>query len=345
MPIHETYMQRCLELAKMGLINAMPNPSVGSVITHKDKIIGEGYTSPFGGNHAEVNAINSVKNKELLSESTIYVSLEPCSHFGKTPPCSDLLIQHNFKQVVIGCVDPNPLVNLNGVQKLKDSGIEIITNVLEKECRASNKRFFAFQEQKRPYVILKWAQSSDGFIDSIRVSTDQNAAKITSQQSNTLVHKWRSEEMAIMIGTNTALLDNPSLTVRHVDGTNPTRIVIDKENKLPKSLAIFNNSAPTICYTTNHSHQENDNEWVRIDFKNSLKEILDDLHKRNILSLFVEGGQQLHQSFIEANLWDEARIFTNSTSLKDGVKAPTLGAEPISETTVGTDSLSMYKND
>ncbi|MBL4624203.1 MAG: bifunctional diaminohydroxyphosphoribosylaminopyrimidine deaminase/5-amino-6-(5-phosphoribosylamino)uracil reductase RibD, partial [Flavobacteriales bacterium] len=299
--MHETYMQRCLELAQLGLRNAMPNPSVGSVVVYNDKIIGEGYTSPYGGNHAEVNAISNVKDKELLSESTLYVSLEPCSHHGKTPPCIDLLVRYKLKQVVIGCTDSNPLVTGKGIQRLKEASIKVVTDVLKDRCRELNKRFFTFQEKRRPYIILKWAQSSDGFIDGTRIDAEP-AAKITAHQSNVLVHKWRSEEMAIMVGTNTAILDNPSLTVRHLYGTNPTRVVIDRKNKLPISLAIFDGAAPTICFTANHSQVENDNEWVRIDFKNPLEEMLTYLYGRNILSLFVEGGQKLHQSFIDQGL-------------------------------------------
>ncbi|MBT6438254.1 MAG: bifunctional diaminohydroxyphosphoribosylaminopyrimidine deaminase/5-amino-6-(5-phosphoribosylamino)uracil reductase RibD [Flavobacteriales bacterium] len=345
MKTNEAYMQRCIDISKNGLRNAMPNPSVGAVIVHDGKIIGEGYTSPYGGNHAEVNAINSVNNKNLLPQSTIYVSLEPCSHIGKTPPCTELIAKHKLKAVVIGCTDSNSLVCGNGIKKLKDTGCKVITGVLEKECKESNKRFFTFQEKKRPYVILKWAQSADGFIDKTRISSKIPSTKITSQTANTLVHKWRSEEMAIMVGTNTILLDNPTLTVRYLNGKNPIRVVIDREYKLPKSSNIFNNSSPTICYTSTISHKENDIEWVRINFTNALEEILKDLHQRNILSLFVEGGRQVLQSFIDANLWDESRVFTSDLEIESGVKAPEINIIPLKMPQIGVDKLALYRND
>ena len=341
----EAYMQRCLDIAKNGLRNAMPNPSVGAVIVHNKKIIGEGYTSPYGGNHAEVNAINSVNDKSLLSQATIYVSLEPCSHKGKTPPCADLIAKHKLKTVVIGCTDSNSLVSGNGIQKLEDTDCEIITGVLEKECKESNKRFFTFQEKKRPYVILKWAQSEDGFIDKTRITSEIPSAKITSQTANTLVHKWRSEEMAIMVGTKTVLLDNPTLTVRYLNGKNPIRVVIDREHKLPKLSNVFSNSSPTICYTSSNSHKENNIEWVRINFKNTLEEILTDLHQRNILSLFVEGGREILQSFIDANLWDESRVFTSDLDLASGVMGPLIDKAPAIVQQIGVDKLARYRND
>ena len=283
--------------------------------------------------------------KSLLPQSTIYVSLEPCSHIGKTPPCAELIAKHKLKAVVIGCTDSNSLVCGNGIQKLKDTGCEVITGVLEKECKKSNKRFFTFQEKKRPYVILKWAQSADGFIDKTRISSEIPSAEITSQTANTLVHKWRSEEMAIMVGTNTALLDNPTLTVRYLNGKNPIRVVIDREYKLPKSSNVFSNSSPTICYTSSNSYKENDIEWVRINFKNTLEEILKDLHQRNILSLFVEGGRQVLQSFIDANLWDESRVFTSDLEIGSGVKAPEINKTPIMIQQIGVDKLALYRND
>jgi len=338
-------MQRCIDISKNGLRNAMPNPSVGAVIVHNGKIIGEGYTSPYGGNHAEVNAIKSVNDKSLLHQSTIYVSLEPCSHIGKTPPCVELIAKHKLKTVVIGCIDPNSLVSGHGIQKLEDIGCEVITGVLEKECKESNKRFFTFQEKKRPYVILKWAQSADTFIDKTRISSEIPSTKITSQTANTLVHKWRSEEMAIMVGTNTVVLDNPTLTVRYLNGKNPIRVVIDREYKLPKSSNIFCSSSPTICYTSSNSQKENNIEWVRINFKNTLEEILKDLHQRNILSLFVEGGRQVLQSFIDSDLWDESRVFTSDLEIRSGVKAPEINKTPITIQQIGVDKLALYRND
>ena len=245
MKIHEKYIKRCIQLAKNGLPAAMPNPSVGAVIVFENTIIGEGYTSAYGGNHAEVNAILSVKNKELLSKSTIYVSLEPCSHFGKTPPCSDLIINYKIPNVVIGTVDSNSKVAGQGIKKLMEAGAHVTVGILEDECRASNKRFFTFHEKKRPYIILKWAESEDGFI-APSSKKEQKPVWITNKYSRQLVHKWRSEEAAILVGTQTVVDDNPKLDVRDWAGKNPTRIVLDKNNRIPKESYIFDNRQKTV---------------------------------------------------------------------------------------------------
>ncbi len=335
-------MNRCLELASKGLENVSPNPMVGSVIVHENKIIGEGYHKEYGKEHAEVNAIASVKNKSLLKYSTLYVNLEPCAHFGKTPPCSDLIIEHKIPKVVIGCVDTFSDVNGKGILKMEKAGIEINIGVLEKESQELNKRFFTFHEKKRPYIILKWAESKDGFI----APKDQIAPFwMTSSNSKKLVHQFRAEEDAILVGRVTAEKDNPSLTVREIKGQNPTRIIIDKDLKLSKKLILFNNEAKTIIFNTQITKKINSNYYIKIDYSNMINNILHQLYKQNIQSLIVEGGTKTLQSFIDENLWDEARIFTANKTLIEGVKAPRIEGEIIYETTIDKDQLEIVKND
>jgi len=335
-------MNRCLELASKGLENVSPNPMVGSVIVHENKIIGEGYHKEHGKEHAEVNAIASVKNKSLLKYSTLYVNLEPCAHFGKTPPCSDLIIEHKIPKVVIGCVDTFSDVNGKGILKMEKAGIEINIGVLEKESQELNKRFFTFHEKKRPYIILKWAESKDGFI----APKDQIAPFwMTSSNSKKLVHQFRAEEDAILVGRVTAEKDNPSLTVREIKGQNPTRIIIDKDLKLSKKLILFNNEAKTIIFNTQITKKINSNYYIKIDYSNMINNILHQLYKQNIQSLIVEGGTKTLQSFIDENLWDEARIFTANKTLIEGVKAPRIEGEIIYETTIDKDQLEIVKND
>jgi diaminohydroxyphosphoribosylaminopyrimidine deaminase/5-amino-6-(5-phosphoribosylamino)uracil reductase len=331
---------------------------VGAVIVHNNSIIGEGFTSAYGGPHAEVNAVNSVKNKSLLKDSTVYVLLEPCSHFGKTPPCSDLIIKHSIPNVVIGCIDDNPEVAGKGVAKLKAHGCNVVVGVLEKECKEHLKRFFTYLNKKRPYIILKWAETEDGFIAPIRhyeqsevISKStmrlpqlhkkmqpRNDAKpvwITNTYSRQLVHKWRAEEQAILVGTNTVIEDNPSLTVRDYSGENPIRIVIDKSNKLDESYKIFDASAQTIRLTKNE-----------LDFNQPLaSQICGVLHQHNINSVIIEGGAKTLQTFIVENLWDEARIFIGKTKFNSGTKAPNLNGRLISEKLIKEDLLKIYKND
>jgi len=331
---HETYIKRCLQIAKNGLGNTRPNPMVGSVIVYNNKIIGEGSTSAYGGNHAEVNAINAVLNKNLLKKATIYVTLEPCSHYGKTPPCSDLIIKHKIPNIVIGCIDDNEQVAGKGIKKLKDAGCHVTVGVLENECKKHHKRFFTFHNKKRPYIILKWAESADGFI-APQHKNEQKPVWITNTFSRQMVHKWRAEEQAILIGTNTALEDNPSLTTRDWTGQNPVRVVIDKEEKLPKELSIFNNKAKTILITKNN-----------IDFyKPIAKQICNLLFNNNINSIIIEGGTKTIQTFINKNLWDEARVFKGKTAFATGIKAPTLNNKLISKTRIITDQLNIYYND
>ncbi|MDA8769003.1 bifunctional diaminohydroxyphosphoribosylaminopyrimidine deaminase/5-amino-6-(5-phosphoribosylamino)uracil reductase RibD [Winogradskyella sp.] len=334
MQIHEIHIKRCLKIAKNGLGSTRPNPMVGAIIVCDDKVIGEGFTSPYSQSHAEVNAINSVKNKALLKKATLYVTLEPCSHHGKTPPCSDLIISHNIPKVVIGCIDDNPQVVGKGIAKLKASGCEVIVGVLENECKIHHKRFFTFHNKKRPYVILKWAETKDGFI-APKAKDKQKPIWITNRYSRQLVHKWRSEEQVILVGTNTVIEDNPSLTVRDWTGDNPTRIVIDKSLKLNSELKLFDNAAKTISI----SNKE-------IDFKKNIsKQICDLLFKENINSIIIEGGSKTLQTFIDEGLWDEARVFVGLTEFKEGVKAPQFKGKLASEQNILDDSLKVYLND
>lgn len=334
MQIHEIHIKRCLKIAKNGLGSTRPNPMVGAIIVCDDKVIGEGFTSPYGQSHAEVNAINAVKNKALLKKSTLYVTLEPCSHHGKTPPCSDLIISHNIPKVVIGCIDDNPQVVGKGIAKLKASGCEVIVGVLENECKIHHKRFFTFHNKKRPYIILKWAETKDGFI-APKTKDKQKPIWITNRYSRQLVHKWRSEEQVILVGTNTVIEDNPSLTVRDWTGDNPTRIVIDKNLKLNSELKLFDNAAKTISI----SNKE-------IDFKKNIsKQICDLLFKENINSIIIEGGSKTLQTFIDEGLWDEARVFVGLTEFKEGVKAPQFKGKLASEQSILDDSLKVYLND
>ena len=320
------YIKRALQIAKNGLGQTRPNPMVGSVIVLNDQIIGEGFTSKYGGNHAEVNAINSVTDKALLKEATIYVTLEPCSHYGKTPPCSDLIIHHQIPNIVIGCVDDNPEVAGKGIKKLMEAGRNVRVGVLEAECKAHHKRFFTFHNKKRPYIILKWAQSIDGFI-APKTKDEQKPVWITNTYSRQLVHKWRAEEQAILVGTNTVIKDNPTLNVRDWTGQNPVRIVLDRNNLLSDQYAIFNTDAETITFK---------------DHK--IKAICDHLHKENINSIIIEGGSKTLQLFIDANLWDEARVFSGKIKFKDGIKAPKFDGQLIKDTTILDDTLNIYTN-
>jgi len=329
---HKSYIKRCLQIAKNGLGSTRPNPMVGALIVSNDNIIGEGFTSAYGGNHAEVNAINSVKDKSVLADSTLYVTLEPCSHFGKTPPCSDLIIKHKIPKVVIGCVDENPEVAGKGIAKLRASGCEVIVGVLEAECKWHHKRFFTFHNKKRPYIILKWAETKDGFI-APETKTKQEPVWITNPYSRQLVHKWRAEEQSILVGTKTVLEDNPSLTVRDWTGQNPVRLVLDKTSILKASLNCFNSEAKTIRITAE-----------TIDFSKSIAaQICTLLHENNINSVIIEGGAQTISTFIEEELWDEARVFIGNVNFSTGVKAPELTGKLISEFQIKTDSLRIYE--
>lgn len=339
----ELFMQRAIELATLGSGQVAPNPMVGAVIVHEGKVIGEGYHHVYGGPHAEVNAVNSVENKALLAESTIYVTLEPCAHHGKTPPCCDLLIQHQFKRVVIGTKDPFAQVNGLGIEKIQAAGISIDVGILENDCLELNKRFFCFHQKKRPYIILKWAQTKDGYLDKPRNKCEIGINWITQPETKSLVHKWRSEEQAILIGVNTVLNDNPSLTTREIHGKNPLRIVIDKSLQTPETSAILDNAAPTLIYNQVKNERIGNVEYKRLEYL-SLSEILKDLHTRNILSLIVEGGAKTLQSFISEHLWDEARVLIGNINFNEGLKAPELYLNPLKQLEFGQDQLLIFKN-
>lgn len=319
----EQFMTRCLQLAQLGTGYVAPNPMVGAVLVYEDKIIGEGYHQKYGVAHAEVNCVNNVReeNKSLIEKSTLYVSLEPCSHYGKTPPCTDLIIKNKIRKVVIGCKDVYKEVAGKGILKLQNAGIEVHTGVLEKNCVDLNKRFFNFHQKFRPYIILKWAQSFNGKIGS---RSDERIL-ISNEYSNRLVHKWRSEEAAILVGTNTALQDDPSLTTRLWQGKNPVRIVIDKEMKLPSTLKIFNAETRTIIYNLTKNSIDENLIFIKLEKENFIEQILHSLFEMNIQSVLVEGGAKTLQSFIDAGLWDEARVITNETLIiENGIASPEL---------------------
>jgi diaminohydroxyphosphoribosylaminopyrimidine deaminase/5-amino-6-(5-phosphoribosylamino)uracil reductase len=343
---HEKYIQRCLQIAKNGIGFTRPNPSVGAVIVVGDEIIGEGYTSPYGGNHAEVNAVNSVKDVAVLNQATLYVTLEPCSHVGKTPPCADLIVKHQFRKVVIGCVDTNSLVAGKGIERLKNAGIEVVFGVLEKECLEHHKRFFTVQNKNRPYIILKWAETKNGFIAPVKKDI-QKPVWISNVYSQQLVHKWRSEEHAILVGTNTVLDDDPSLTVRGWQGEHPIRIVLDKSLRISDSATIFNGKVKTIVLTQDERGESKEHViFETIDFsKNVAQEICNVLQKQHIQSVIIEGGAKTLQTFIEAGLWDEARVFVGDVTFDGGVKAPDFLAQISSEEKIINDTLKIYYND
>jgi diaminohydroxyphosphoribosylaminopyrimidine deaminase/5-amino-6-(5-phosphoribosylamino)uracil reductase len=338
---HELYMRRCLELAVKGSGYVAPNPMVGAVIVHAHRIIGEGYHEIYGGPHAEVNAINNVAeaDKELLASATIYVSLEPCSHFGKTPPCVDLIIQNNIPRVVIGCRDPFAAVNGTGIRKLRDAGVEVIENILEADCLKVNRRFICFHKNQRPYIILKWAESADGFI-----GRKDKRARISGDLTDRLVHKLRGGEAAIMVGTQTALTDDPRLTVRYWEGKNPVRIVVDSKLKIPASAKLLNGEAPTIVI--NHLKQEeqgNLSYYKTAEDADLLAVVLNLLHQRSLNSLIVEGGANLITQFLKRNLYDEiVRIVSPEMYLGEGIPAPALGFRYDHAQKSGSDDVYYY---
>ena len=316
MTTDEQYMQRCLELAKLGLGNVQPNPMVGAVIVHNGRIIGEGYHQQYGGVHAEINAINSVNDKELLKESTIYVNLEPCSHYGKTPPCADKLIEMQFPRVVIGATDPHDKVNGKGIEKLRGAGIEVETHILESECVALNKRFFTFHQKQRPYIILKWAQTADGFMDIDRSSQHPDTYWITNSEMRVLVHKWRSEEPAILVGYNTYKNDQPQLTTRCYPGKNPAR------------------------YIAARNPQEIDIEGFTI-VPDNVPDILRKLYEDRMQSVIVEGGRKTIDMFIESGLWDEARVLTGNVKWGKGVPAPNVSGKIVKMLNINGDKVAI----
>lgn len=339
MLLDDKFMQRGIELALLGQGNVAPNPMVGAVIVYNRKIIGEGYHQKFGEAHAEVNAFESVEDKSQLSESTIYVTLEPCSHYGKTPPCADLLVKHKFKRVVIGCVDTFSEVQGKGIERLREAGIDVHIGCLENECRELNKQFFTFHEKKRPFIFLKWAQTINGKLDN--GIPDQTVTWISSPESKTLVHKWRNAHQAILVGRKTVENDNPSLTVRAITGKNPIRIVLDSELKLALTHSVFNKESKTIVFNLKKSEVVQEIEFVQLE-EMTPKSILEALYDLNIISVLIEGGAQTLQSFIDSELWDEAAIITGNSSFEEGTNAPQLKHKINHSFEYFGDRISMY---
>jgi diaminohydroxyphosphoribosylaminopyrimidine deaminase/5-amino-6-(5-phosphoribosylamino)uracil reductase len=334
----ELFMQRCLELANLGRGYVSPNPMVGCVIVHEGKIIGEGYHRKFGEAHAEVNAVASVADKDLLKESTVYVNLEPCSHYGKTPPCVDLLVKHRVKKVVIANMDTHPKVAGEGIRKLREAGIEVITGILNRQGHELNKRFFTQIERNRPYLVLKWAQSSDGFI----AHSNYDSKWISNEYSRQLVHKWRSEEDAILVGTKTVFHDNPRLNVRNGAGRDPVRMVIDRFLKLSDKLHVFDRSQKTLVYNLLKNEEHENLILVRLDEQNFLEQLLHDANGRGIQSILIEGGAQTIQYFVDQGLWDEARVFSSPRTMGKGIEAPVLKGNLLHTESVMTDKLWYY---
>jgi diaminohydroxyphosphoribosylaminopyrimidine deaminase/5-amino-6-(5-phosphoribosylamino)uracil reductase len=340
----QMFMQRCLDLALLGIGEVAPNPMVGCVIVHNGIIIGEGYHQKYGQPHAEVNAIRSVQNPELLPHSTLYVSLEPCAHFGKTPPCSDLIIESQIPKVVIGTIDPFAKVAGKGIERMQNAGIEVEVGLLEKKCRTLNRRFFTFHEKKRPYIILKWAQTLDGFIDTDRTET-QHPTWITNALAKRLVHKQRSEESAVLIGTNTAEFDNPALTVREWAGNQPIRMVIDRMGRLNPNLHVFDGKAQTWVFTASERPDSLNLKFISLDFdQNILPQMMAELFRNDILSVIVEGGRELLNSFLDINLWDEAFVYTGNQFFGRGVSAPNISGKVIAYRKLDDCKLHVMKN-
>lgn len=340
------YMQRCIELAALGLGNAAPNPMVGCVIVHNGKIIGEGYHHKSGEPHAEVNAIQSVRDKTLLSRSVLYVNLEPCAHFGKTPPCANLIVQNKIPKVVIGNVDPHKKVKGKGIEILQNGGCEVVHGVLDDSCRFLNRRFFCFHEKQRPFVILKWAQTIDGFIDRERQPDEEIRPNwITGESARMLVHKWRAEEQSIMVGTKTALLDNPRLNVRNWSGKNPVRLLIDKNGKIGDTHFLLDDEILTYVFTEKPGLSKTRTHFIQMNFNEALlTQILTFLYEREIQSVFVEGGAALLNSFLNKGLWDEARVFIGRKEFKSGVKAPHVKNPAVKKMKINNDLLYYYSN-
>lgn len=334
------FMQRALELAERGRGTVSPNPMVGCLIVHDGHIIGEGWHQQYGQAHAEVNAVNSVEDQALLSKSTCYVTLEPCSHHGKTPPCADMLVRNRLKRVVVAAKDSNPLVGGQGIAKLEAGGVEVEFGVGEAEARSQNARFFTAMEKQRPFILLKWAETADGFI----ARKNFDSKWISNPQSRRLVHQWRADEDAIMVGTNTAHYDNPRLNVRGVSGTDPVRVVIDRQLRLDPSLHLFDGNQPTLCYNLKKDQEVGNLTYISLPEDNFLESLLADLHQRKIHSVLVEGGSFLLNQLIERDLWDEARVFKSQATFGEGIAAPKLSLPSQQRTTVADDQLSIYHN-
>ncbi len=344
MKLDDKYMLRCIELAKNGLGNVSPNPLVGCVIVYNNKIIGEGYHQKYGENHAEVNALNQVKDKSILKDSTLYVTLEPCSHHGKTPPCVDVILKHHIPIVIIGCKDPFARVNGSGIKQLENKGVDVKIGLLEKKCQQLNQRFFTFHQKKRPYIILKWAKTKDSYIDRIRLTDSTGINWITQPETKLLTHKWRAEEQALLVGYKTVLNDDPNLTVRKVIGNNPIRFIIDAELNCPSDAKIFNKKSKTIIFNKSRDEKRGHIEFVKFN-----NDVIDTINryciKEGILSVMIEGGKRTIQTFIDQDLWDEARVLTGDIYFSNGLKAPEINQLPSYESSFGSDLITIYKND
>ena len=333
-------MRRALELAALGLGKVRPNPLVGCVVVHNNQIIGEGYHQVYGGAHAEVNAINQIKDQELLRSCTLIVNLEPCNHQGQTPPCTDLILKSGIKRVVIANQDPNPLVAGTGIEKLRREGVEVISGILEQEGAQLNKRFFCFHQKQRPYLILKWAQTQDNFI----ARADYDSKWISNEHSRLLVHRFRAEEHGIMVARGTVHHDNPSLTTRDWPGQNPLRIVLDPAKALSSDLKVFDDSAPTLCYNHVEDQVIANTQWIKIAKQGYIEGVMRDLFKRGCQSVLVEGGGMLLKTFIEMNLWDEARVFVAPKQFGNGIGAPVISQMPQEDYELMGDRLHIYLN-
>ncbi len=335
------FMERALQLAQMGQYSVAPNPMVGCVIVYNHKIIGEGYHQQYGQNHAEVNAINSVTDKSLLLHSTLYVTLEPCAHFGKTPPCANLIVQYNFKKVIVCNLDPNPLVAGKGIAIIQNAGIEVETGLLEKKGLLLNQKFFTFQNKKRPFVTLKWAQTSNGYIDDL----ETKPLKISNEISTKWVHSLRASHMGIMVGTNTIIKDDPLLSTRHWQGKNPVKVIIDKQLRIKAQAQILNNEAPCLIYNWHGSNAYKNAQYIQLpENDNMIPDILQDLFNQNIQSVLVEGGTKLLQSFINQNLWDQAFVIKSLLPITGGILGPILNNIPNTSIYLGSDSISHFLN-
>ncbi|MBW8359637.1 MAG: bifunctional diaminohydroxyphosphoribosylaminopyrimidine deaminase/5-amino-6-(5-phosphoribosylamino)uracil reductase RibD [Weeksellaceae bacterium] len=336
---HESYIKRCIELARKAEGKTYPNPMVGSVIVYNNRIIGEGYHKRAGTPHAEINAISSVHNKELLKDSTIYVSLEPCAHHGRTPPCADRIVETGFKKVVIGTLDSHDKVNGKGKQIIENVGIEVISGTLEEECRELNKRFFTFHQKKRPYIILKWAQSGDGFLDQ-----DFKPIRISNSITDQFVHQMRADEHAILVGTNTAINDNPSLTVRHVEGQNPIRILIDLDLKVPLNYSLYDDEVRTLIFNSQRESDHGKTKLIKVDRMRLVENLMLKLYEEQIQSVIVEGGSFTLQQFINLGLWDEMVIIKNEQlQLRNGTKVPQFSQRPLEKKQYRDNTIEFFR--
>ena len=341
----KNYINRCIKLALNGAGYVSPNPLVGCVIVYNGSIIGEGYHREFGKEHAEVNAINSVKEISLLSKSTLFVNLEPCSHHGKTPPCCNLIVKMKIPKVVIGCKDYSKKVNGTGIAFLKQNGVEVVENILEEKCKKLNARFFNFHNRNFPYIILKWAKTKDGFIDKYRKTNQRGINWITEKETQVLVHKWRAEEDAILVGRKTVLNDNPELTVRKFKGKQPLRIVIDPELKLDLNKKIFNENSNTIIVNTQINRVTNNLTYLKLQSENIILNLLNYLHEINIMSIIVEGGKETIDYFLKLNYWNEARVIEGNIKFKNGLESPKIERKYSAIQNIGKDIIYTYYND